>query len=70
NKHKTINIKQLVIQPVSFRVRAPLILKNPPTRRVFAFGSDNNLHEKSLLIKSGGITLATLTRVILLILIS
>ena len=49
---------------------APLILKNPPTRRVFAFGSDNNLHEKSLLIKSGGITLATLTRVILLILIS
>ena len=23
------------------------ILKNPPTRRVFAFGSDNNLHEKN-----------------------
>lgn len=23
------------------------ILKNPPTRRVFAFGFDNNLHEKN-----------------------
>lgn len=37
NKHKTINIKQLVIQPVSFRVRAPNSYKRTSTEVRFSF---------------------------------